>query len=161
MSEVTHLAKSQKSSHENKVAHAMSVHLADLYHLYFKTHVAHWNITGPMFNTLHAMFQEQYTEQWQALDEVAERIRALDVLAPSTHSEFANLSSIEKDVSPTYSTWQEVVNHILQIQISTAKSAKDAIKVAEENDDPASADLMTARLQIHEKSIWMLSSLLK
>ncbi len=142
-----------------KVAEALSRLLADTYTLYLKTHSFHWNVEGPMFNTLHLMFMDQYTELWQSLDVIAERIRALGYPAPGTYKEFAKLSSIEETAGAPAA--MEMVKHLVKGHEAVARTARTAFTPAEKAGDQASADLLTQRLQVHEKSAWMLRSLLK
>jgi len=142
-----------------KVAHALSRLLADTYGLYLKTHNFHWNVEGPLFNTLHQMFMVQYTELWNALDEIAERIRSLGYPAPGSYRAFARLSSIEdsEDVPEAMAMVRELVKG----HEAVARTARAAFGPAEKAGDESSADLLTQRLQFHEKTAWMLRSLLK
>jgi starvation-inducible DNA-binding protein len=133
--------------------------LADTYVLYGKTHGFHWNVTGPMFNTLHLMFMEQYTELWTALDEIAERIRALGVPAPFG-STLSALASLEDSSSLTPAAMQ-MVRELVDGHEAVARTARSVFSVADEANDQPSADLLTQRLQIHEKTAWMLRSLLE
>ena len=144
-----------------KVAGALSHFLADSYTLYLKTHNFHWNVTGPMFNTLHAMFMTQYTEQWTALDEIAERIRALGHAAPGSYAEFVKLSSIPEEQSPAGLDWRGMVRQLVVGNEAVCRTARKVIKTAEAAGDAPSVDLATQRLQIHEKYAWMLRSLLE
>lgn len=144
-----------------KVADGLSHFLADSYTLYLKTHNFHWNVTGPMFNTLHAMFMTQYTEQWQALDEIAERIRALGHLAPGSYAEFVKLSSIKEEQSPDRLDWQGMVRQLVTGNEAVCRTARKVIKTGEAAGDDPTVDLATQRLQIHEKYAWMLRSLLE
>jgi len=142
-----------------KVAHALSRLLADTFSLYLKTHAFHWNVEGPMFNTLHQMFMAQYTELWNALDEIAERIRSLGYPAPGSHKALARLGSIEdtEGVPDAMAMVRElVIGHE-----AVARTARAAFAPAEKAGDESTADLLTQRLQIHEKTAWMLRSLLK
>jgi len=142
-----------------KVAHALSRLLADTYGLYLKTHNFHWNVEGPMFNTLHLMFMEQYTELWNALDEIAERIRSLGYPAPGSYKAFARLSSIEDtDGVPEALA---MVRELVKGHEAVARTARAAFVPAEKASDEVTADLLTQRLQIHEKTAWMLRSLLQ
>jgi len=142
-----------------KVAQALSRLLADTYGLYLKTHNFHWNVEGPMFNTLHQMFMVQYTELWNALDEIAERIRALGFPAPGSYKAFARLSSIEDtDGVPEA---MAMVRDLVKGHEAVARTARAAFGPAERAGDESTADLLTQRLQIHEKTAWMLRSLLK
>lgn len=142
-----------------KIANGLSRVLADSYTLYLKTHGFHWNVEGPMFNTLHLMFMGQYTELWNALDVVAERIRSVGYPAPATYTEFAKLSSIEETVGAPEA--MEMVRILVKGHEAVARTAREVFKVVEKAGDQSSADLLTQRLQIHEKTAWMLRSLLK
>lgn len=143
------------------IAEGLSAYLADAYTLYLRTHAAHWNITGPMFNSLHAMFEEQYTEQWSALDEIAERIRALGFLAPGSHAEFAQLTSLEDDSMPINSSdWRALVARLVSGNQAVCRSARKVMEIADSSRDDATVDLLTQRLSVHEKVSWMLRSLL-
>ena len=143
----------------NEIAEGLSRLLADTYVLYGKTHGFHWNVTGPMFNTLHLMFMEQYTELWNALDVIAERIRALGVVAPHGGSTLAGLASIkEADQKPAA---LEMVRELVAGHEAVARTARSVFPVAEAASDEPTADLLTQRLQIHEKTAWMLRSLLQ
>jgi len=144
-----------------KVADGLSHFLADSYTLYLKTHNFHWNVTGPMFNTLHTMFMTQYTEQWQALDEIAERIRALGHAAPGSYAEFVKLSSIREESSPDALDWRGMVSQLVAGNEAVCRTARKVLKTADAAGDEPSADLATQRLQIHEKYAWMLRSLLE
>ena len=141
-----------------QIARGLSALLADSYTLYLMTHNFHWNVTGPQFNSLHQMFMQQYTEQWQALDVIAERIRALGHAAPGTYSEFARLASIrEVDGVPRAN---EMVRHLVAAQEATARTARKLFPLVEKANDQPTADLLTQRLEVHEKTAWMLRSLL-
>lgn len=133
--------------------------LADSYSLYLMTHNFHWNVTGPQFNTLHTMFMAQYTEQWAALDLIAERIRALGEYAPGTYKEFAKLTSIEEVSGTPKAT--EMVQLLINAQESTARTARKLFPLIEKAKDQPTADLLTQRLNVHEKTAWMLRSLLE
>lgn len=142
-----------------KIADGLSRLLADSYTLYLMTHNFHWNVTGPMFNTLHLMFMDQYTEQWNALDIIAERIRALGVPAPGTYKEFVKLSSIkEVDGVPKA---MDMVRHLVAAQEATARTARELFPIVDRANDQPTNDLLTQRLEIHEKTAWMLRSLLE
>jgi starvation-inducible DNA-binding protein len=142
-----------------KIAKGLSRLLADSYTLYLMTHNFHWNVTGPMFNSLHAMFMEQYTEQWNALDIIAERIRSLGVPAPGTYKEFVKLASIkEVDGVPRA---MDMVRHLVNAQEATARTARELFPLVAKADDQPTADLLTQRLEVHEKTAWMLRSLLE
>ena len=144
-----------------KVADELSAFLADSYTLYLKTHQFHWNVTGPMFNTLHNMFMTQYTEEWTALDEIAERIRAIGFLAPGSYAEFVRLSSIKEEQSPDALDWRGMVRQLVTGNEAVCRTARKVIKVADAAGDDPSVDLATQRLQVHEKNAWMLRSLLE
>lgn len=141
------------------IADGLSRTLADTYTLYLKTHNFHWNVTGPMFQTLHLMFEGQYNELALAVDAIAERIRALGFPAPGTYSEYAKLSSIsETEGVPTA---EEMIALLVEGQEAVARTARTVFAVADEANDEPTADLLTQRLQIHEKNAWMLRSLLQ
>ena len=141
-----------------RIAEGLSALLADSYTLYLMTHNFHWNVTGPMFNTLHLMFMEQYTEQWAALDQIAERIRALGHPAPGTYREFVQLASIE-EVSGVPKAL-EMVRLLVAAQEGTARTARKLLPLVTRANDQPTADLLTQRLDVHEKTAWMLRSLL-
>lgn len=142
-----------------KIAKGLSRFLADSYTLYLQTHNFHWNVTGPMFNTLHSMFMQQYTEQWTALDLIAERIRALGHPAPGTYAEYAKLASV-KEVTGVPKA-MEMVRHLVVAQEATARTARNIFPTVEKANDQPTADLLTQRLDVHEKTAWMLRSLLE
>ena len=142
-----------------KVAEGLSQFLADSYTLYLMTHNFHWNVKGPMFNTLHLMFMAQYTEQWNALDLIAERIRALDFPAPGTYKEFVKLASV-KEVEGVPKAI-DMIRHLVAAQEATARTARKLFPVVETANDQPTADLLTQRLDVHEKTAWMLRSLLE
>ena len=145
-----------------KIADGLSRFLADAYTLYLRTHNFHWNVTGPMFNTLHLMFETQYTEQWTALDLVAERIRALGYRAPGSYAEFVRLSSLEDIAAPADTgDWREMVRQLTLGNEAVCRTARKVLKTADAAGDDPTVDLMTQRLQVHEKSAWMLRSLLQ
>ena len=141
------------------IAEGLSTLLADSYTLYLMTHNFHWNVTGPMFNTLHLMFMGQYTEQWAALDLIAERIRALGEHAPATYKEYSKLTSIE-EVSGVPKA-MEMVKLLVKAQEATSKTARKLFPLVEKAGDQPTADLLTQRQNIHEKTAWMLRSLLQ
>jgi starvation-inducible DNA-binding protein len=141
------------------IADGLSALLADSYTLYLMTHNFHWNVTGPMFNTLHLMFMDQYTEQWNALDLIAERIRALGFPAPGTYKEFVARASIEEVEGVPKAT--EMIRHLVKAQEATARTARKLFSVVAEANDQPTADLLTQRLDVHEKTAWMLRSLLE
>ena len=146
-------------SHRKKIVEALSRLLADTYTLYLKTHNFHWNVTGPQFRTLHLMFEEQYNELWAAVDPIAERIRSLGHYAPGSYREFAKLSSIRESegVPPA----NDMIRELVAGHETVARTAREAFANVDEAQDEASADLLTQRLQIHEKTAWMLRSLLE
>ena len=142
-----------------KIVAGLSGLLADSYTLYLMTHNFHWNVTGPMFNTLHLMFMGQYTEQWNALDVIAERIRALGHAAPGTYKEFVRLASIpEVEGVPTAT---DMIRHLVAAQEATARTARKLFPVVDKANDQPTADLLTQRMEVHEKTAWMLRSLLE
>lgn len=142
-----------------KIVAGLSGLLADSYTLYLMTHNFHWNVKGPQFNSLHNMFMGQYTEQWTALDMIAERIRALGFPAPGTYKEFVKLASI-KEVEGVPSA-DDMIRHLVSAQEATARTARKLFPVVAEADDQPTADLLTQRLEVHEKTAWMLRSLLE
>ena len=141
------------------IAKGLSKLLADSFTLYLMTHNFHWNVTGPMFNSLHAMFMDQYTEQWNALDVIAERIRALGVEAPASYEAYAALTTI-KPVKGSPKAL-EMVALLVSAQEDTARTARDVLPVADTANDQPTLDLLTQRLDIHEKTAWMLRVLLE
>jgi starvation-inducible DNA-binding protein len=143
----------------SKIAGGLSRLLADSYTLYLMTHNFHWNVKGPMFNSLHLMFMGQYTEQWAALDLIAERIRALGYPAPGTYAEFVKLASI-KEVEGVPKA-MDMVRHLVNSQEATARTARELLSLADEANDQPTLDLLTQRLDVHEKTAWMLRSLLE
>jgi starvation-inducible DNA-binding protein len=142
-----------------KIAKGLSSLLADSYTLYLMTHNFHWNVTGPMFNTLHLMFMGQYTEQWNALDLIAERIRALGHPAPGTYKEFVKLASIKEVDGVPKAT--DMIRLLVDAQEATARTARDLFPLVDKANDQPTADLLTQRLEVHEKTAWMLRSLLE
>lgn len=141
------------------IANGLSALLADSYTLYLMTHNFHWNVKGPMFNTLHVMFMGQYTEQWTALDQIAERIRALGFPAPGTYAEFVKLASIKEVAGVPKAT--EMIALLVSAQEATARTARKLFPVVEAANDQPTMDLITQRLDVHEKTAWMLRSLLE
>lgn len=141
-----------------KIAGGLSHLLADSYILYLKTHNFHWNVEGPMFNTLHQMFMDQYTELWNALDLIAERIRSLGSYAPGSYKKFSQLSSIPEAEGAVPA--MKMIQQLLEGHEAVAKTARKVFPVAEAGEDEATLDLLTQRLQVHEKTAWMLRSLL-
>ncbi len=142
-----------------RIAEGLARVLADTYSLYLKTHSFHWNVEGPMFNTLHLMFMDQYTELWNALDAIAERIRSLGYPAPGTNTEFARLTSI--DETPGAPEAMTMVSLLVSGHEAVARTARAVFPAADKANDESTADLLTQRLQVHEKTAWMLRSLLK
>jgi starvation-inducible DNA-binding protein len=141
-----------------QIADGLSRLLADSYSLYLKTHNYHWNVTGPQFNSLHLMFETQYTELATAVDDIAERIRSLGVRAPGSYSEFAKLTSIEEGSGEESA--DEMTRQLVLGQEAVARTAREAFDAAEKANDQSTADLLTQRMQIHEKNAWMLRSML-
>ncbi len=146
-------------SDRTEIASGLSRLLADSYTLYLQTHNFHWNVTGPMFRTLHLMFEEQYTELAIAVDVIAERIRALGMHAPGTYGEFVRLSSIEEVAGVPKA--EEMIRLLVQGNEAVVRTARSVLPVADKASDEASTDLLTQRMQLHEKSAWMLRSLLE
>lgn len=140
------------------IAQGLSRLLADTYVLYLKTHNFHWNVSGPMFHTLHLMFEEQYTELATAVDSIAERIRALGFPAPGTFAAYANLSSIrEEEGVPTA---EDMIRSLVSGQEAVARTARALFPLVDGASDEPTSDLLTQRLQVHEKTAWMLRVLL-
>jgi starvation-inducible DNA-binding protein len=146
-------------ANRQQIAEGLSRLLADSYTLYLKTHNFHWNVTGPMFSTLHTLFEQHYTELATAVDEIAERIRALGVAAPGSYKQFSELSSIEEETGVPGA--EEMIRQLVQGQEAVVKTARSIFPVVESANDEPSADLLTQRMQIHEKNAWMLRSLLE
>ena len=142
-----------------KVVEGLSRLLADSYTLYLKTHNFHWNVTGPMFQTLHLMFQGQYTELWTNIDLIAERIRSLDAPAPGTYAQFSKLASIKE--TPGVPKAQDMIRILLDGHEAVTRTARKAFPAAEDAGDQPTMDLLTQRMEIHEKTAWMLRSLLE
>jgi starvation-inducible DNA-binding protein len=142
-----------------KIVDGLNHLLADTYTLYLKTHNFHWNVTGPMFQTLHLMFMDLYSEQWLAVDSIAERVRTLGFPAPGTYREFAELTSIEE--SHGVPNAHNMIRQIVDGQESVVRTARSIFPVAEKAGDQPTLDLLTQRMQIHEKNAWMLRSLLE
>jgi starvation-inducible DNA-binding protein len=145
-------------SDRHAITDGLSRLLADTYTLYLKTHNYHWNVVGPMFQTLHLMFETQYNELALAVDLIAERIRSLGAPAPGTYREFANLSSVTEDDDRPDAT--EMIRRLVEGQETVARTARSIFPVVENAHDEPTADLLTQRLQVHEKTAWMLRSLL-
>ncbi len=142
-----------------KIVDGLSHLLADTYTLYLKTHHFHWNVTGPMFQTLHTLFMDFYTEQWTAVDLIAERIRAMGAPAPGTYEAFAGLTSIKP--SPGLPKAREMIIELIEGQECVARTARQMFNLAADANDQPTCDLLTQRMQIHEKNAWMLRSLLE
>lgn len=141
------------------IADGLSRLLADSYTLYLQTHNFHWNVTGPMFQTLHLMFETQYNELALAVDLIAERIRSLGFPAPGTYSEFAKLTSIKEPTGVPAA--KEMIRQLVEGQEAVIRTARSTFPAAEKAHDEATADLLTQRMQAHEKTAWMLRSLLQ
>ena len=140
------------------IAEGLSRLLADTYTLYLKTHSYHWNVVGPMFNTLHLMFETQYNELALAVDEIAERIRALGEPAPGSYAQFAALSSVPED--PEQPSAEEMIRRLVADQETVTRTARSLLPMVDAASDEPTADLLTQRMQIHEKTAWMLRSML-
>ena len=141
-----------------EISAGLSRLLADSYTLYLKTHNYHWNVTGPLFNTLHLMFEEQYTELATAVDEIAERIRALGEPAPGSYKAFAALTSIEEEDQVPDA--EEMIRQLVIGQETVVRTARELFPLVEDAGDEPTADLLTQRMQVHEKTAWMLRSML-
>lgn len=144
--------------HREKIASGLSRLLADSYTLYLKTHNYHWNVTGPQFNTLHLMFEGQYTELATAVDEIAERIRALGVKAPGSYRQFSEMTSIDEGEGSEPA--EEMIRQLAVGQETIVRTAREVFPDADAANDEPTADLLTQRMQIHEKNAWMLRSML-
>jgi starvation-inducible DNA-binding protein len=142
-----------------EIAAGLSRVLADSYTLYLKTHNFHWNVTGPMFQTLHLMFETQYNDLALAVDLVAERIRALGLPAPGTYRKFSELSAIKEDEGVPKA--QDMISLLVHGHETVARTAREVFKAAENASDQPTCDLLTQRMQVHEKTAWMLRSLLE
>ena len=148
-----------KDKDRKAIAEGLAHLLADTYTLYLKTHNFHWNVTGPMFQTLHLMFETQYNELALAVDLVAERIRALGYPAPGTYSEYAKLSSIKETAGVPKAT--DMIKLLVEGQEAVVRTARSVFPLVDKVNDEATADLLTQRMQLHEKNAWMLRSLLE
>lgn len=133
--------------------------LADTYTLYLKTHNYHWNVTGPMFDSLHRLFMEQYTELWNAVDLVAERIRSLGEFAPGSYAQFSQLTKIKEESDPPKAT--QMLQNLVNGHETLIETLREAFPAADKANDQATMDLLTQRLQIHEKTAWMLRTMLE
>jgi starvation-inducible DNA-binding protein len=140
------------------IAEGLSRLLADTYTLYLKTHNFHWNVTGPQFNTLHQMFELQYTELALAVDIIAERIRALGEFAPGSYAAYSRLSSIKEAEAVPDAT--EMIRQLAEDQAAVVRTARSLFPLADAAHDEPTADLLTQRMQIHEKTAWMLRAML-
>jgi len=143
--------------HRKEIAGGLARLLADSYTLYLKTHNYHWNVTGPQFNTLHQMFETQYAELAVAVDEIAERIRALGEPAPGSYSAYAKLTSIEEEEGSPGA--EDMIRQLVKGQEAVVRTARSVFKAAEAANDEPTADLLTQRMQVHEKNAWMLRSM--
>lgn len=148
-----------KEKDRKEIAEGLSQLLADSYTLYLKTHNYHWNVTGPMFQTLHLMFEAQYTELALAVDLIAERIRALGFPAPGSYREFGKLTAIKEDKGATPKA-EEMIRNLVEGQETVARTARSIFPIVDKVGDEPTADLLTQRMQLHEKNAWMLRSLL-
>ncbi len=145
--------------HRAEIAEGLSRVLADTYTLYLKTHNFHWNVTGPMFHSLHTIFETQYTELALAVDLIAERIRALGFPAPGNYSDYARLTAIAE--TPGVPAAEQMIQLLVEANETVARTIREVFPIAERGGDDVSVDLMTQRLQVHEKAAWMLRSMLK
>ncbi len=148
------LSKEQRE----EIASGLSRMLADSYSLYLKTHNFHWNVTGPMFMTLHTLFEQEYTEIAIAVDEIAERIRALGVFAPGAFSTYTSLSSIPEETGVPDA--RNMIRQLMEGQEAVVRTARSVVPIAENAGDAPTADLLVRRMEVHEKNAWMLRSLL-
>ncbi len=147
------------AAQREQIGNGLSRVLADTYTLYLKTHNYHWNVTGPMFQTLHLLFETQYNELALAVDLVAERIRALGLTAPGTYKQFGQLTTIAEDEGVPKAT--DMIRRLLEGHEAVARTARTVFPLANEANDQPTCDLLTQRLQVHEKTAWMLRSLLE
>ena len=141
------------------IAQGLGRLLADTYVVYLKTHSFHWNVEGPMFQTLHQMFMVQYTETWNAIDLIAERIRSLGEYAPGTYREYSKLARVPETEGVPRA--EEMVQLLIEGQEAIVRTAREVLAVADQANDQPTLDLLTQRMQVHEKNAWMLRSLLK
>jgi len=141
-----------------KIAEGLARLLADTYTLYLKTHNYHWNVTGPLFNTLHSMFETQYKELATAVDEIAERIRALGHFAPGSYKAFGKLASVKEEEGVPAA--EDMIRELVIGQETVARTAREVFPIADAANDQPTADLLTQRMQVHEKNAWMLRSML-
>ncbi len=154
----THINIGLQERDRDAISEGLSRLLADTYTLYLKTHNFHWNVTGPMFNTLHLMFETQYTELALAVDLIAERIRALGYFAPGSYKAFAELTSIVEETEVPKA--EEMIKLLVEANETVIRTAREVFPLAEHAHDEASCDLLTQRMQSHEKTAWMLRSLI-
>ncbi len=141
-----------------EIAEGLSCLLADTYSLYLKTHNFHWNVTGPHFNSLHLLFETQYTELWNAVDLLAERMRALGVFVPASYSEFTKLTAIKEETG--YPAWNKMVEQLIVGHEAVIRTARKVVVIAADAHDEVTVSMLSDRMEIHEKSAWMLRSLL-
>ena len=146
------------TGNNDAVVEALSRLLADSYTLYLKTHNYHWNVTGPMFTTLHTLFEREYNDLALAVDEIAERIRALGVYAPGSYAQFAELTCIPEETGVPAA--EEMIRQLVQGHEAVARTARKVLPPAQEAGDEPSVDLLVGRMQVHEKTAWMLRSML-
>ena len=158
MSTTPHIDIGIDDADRMEIADGLSHLLADTYTLYLKTHSYHWNVVGPMFNTLHLMFETQYNELALAVDEIAERIRALGAPAPGSYQQFAALSAVPEDIGQPDA--EEMLRRLVTDQETVVRTARTLFPVVERAGDEPTADLLTQRMQVHEKTAWMLRSML-
>ncbi len=147
---------SEKTSEKEEVIDSLSVLLADSYTLYLKTHNYHWNVTGPMFTTLHTLFETEYTDLALAIDDIAERLRSLGARAPGSFTEFARLAAVKESMGSPSAI--EMIEDLVADQATVVAGAKRVVEAAEKAHDQATADLGTRRIDVHEKNAWMLRS---
>ncbi len=159
MTKTTKIDIGIKDRDRKAIADGLSRLLADTYTLYLKTHNFHWNVTGPMFQTLHLMFETQYNELALAVDQIAERIRALGYPAPGTYADYVKLSSIKETAGVPKA--EKMIALLVEGQESVARTARSVFPVVDKASDEPTADLLTQRMQIHEKNAWMLRSLIE
>lgn len=145
-----------EETHRKEIAEGLTHLLADSYTLFLKTHFFHWNVTGPMFQTLHLLFETQYNELFTAVDAIAERIRSLGYTAPGSYSQFAKLATVEEAVAVPKA--REMILDLLKSHEAVARTARSIYAKAEAGNDEATLDLLTSRLDLHEKTAWMLRS---
>jgi len=145
-------------NHRKSISSSLSQFLADTYLLYLMTHNFHWNVTGPHFKSLHELFEEQYNELWLAVDEIAERIRALGEFSPGTTAQFHKLARIKE--ASEIPSWEHMIKHLVEGHEACARYARELFKVADAGGDDGTADLATIRMKAHEKTAWMLRSLI-